>query len=503
MEAVHGIILGFSVLLEPVNILYCFIGSLFGTLIGVLPGIGPAGAIALLLPITFHGSPLSGIIMLAAIYYGAQYGGSTTSILVNIPGEASSVVTTLDGYQMARQGRAGPALGISAIGSFIAGTFSVIMLTIMAPRLARIAIKFGPPEYFGLMVLGMVIVTFLVSGSMVKSLLTIFVGVILGSIGLDVITGSSRLTFQIPDLFDGLGLVPVVMGLFGISEVLTNIEKSLTRGIYKRRIENLLPSLRDWAASKWAIIRGSLIGFFLGILPGGGAVISSFVSYAIEKKISKHPERFGTGLIEGVAAPEAANNSATGGAMIPMLTLGIPPNVVLAMLLGALMIHGTPPGPLMIKEHPELFWGIIASMYVGNAICLILNLPLIGLWVQVLKVPYKIMFPMILMFCLLGSYMINNSVVDMLTMLVFGIMGYLFKKYGYEVAPLALAFVLGPMLEMSLRQSLLMSDGSFLIFITRPIAGICLFFAFVLVVIPLFPYLRARRVHIAKMAEEE
>ncbi len=325
MELIHNVLLGFSVALQPANIFYCFIGCLLGTLIGVLPGIGPAGAIALLLPITFRSTPESAIIMLAAIYYGAQYGGSTTSILVNIPGEASSVVTCLDGYQMARQGRAGPALGIAAFGSFIAGTFSVIMLTLMAPSLANIAIKFGPPEYFGLMVLGMVIITFLASESILKAILMIFVGVVMGSVGLDVISGSPRLTFGIPELFDGLDLVPVVMGLFGIAEILTNIEKEMKRDLFERRIKNLLPTLKDWKASKWPIVRGSLIGFFFGILPGGGAVISSFISYAVEKKVSKHPEKFGTGLIEGVAAPESANNSATGGAMIPLLTLGIPP----------------------------------------------------------------------------------------------------------------------------------------------------------------------------------
>ena len=503
MEMIHNILFGFSVALQPANIFYCFIGCLLGTLIGVLPGIGPAGAIALLLPITFRSTPESAVIMLAAIYYGAQYGGSTTSILVNIPGEASSVVTCLDGYQMARQGRAGPALGMAAFGSFIAGTFSVIMLTLMAPSLANIAIKFGPPEYFGLMVLGMVIITFLASESILKAILMIFVGVVMGCVGLDVISGSPRLTFGIPELFDGLDLVPVVMGLFGIAEILANIEKEMKRDLFERRIKNLLPTLKDWKASKWPIVRGSLIGFFLGILPGGGAVISSFLAYAVEKKVSKHPEKFGTGLIEGVAAPESANNSATGGAMIPLLTLGIPPNVVLAMLLGALMIHGTPPGPLMLKEHPQVFWGIVTSMYVGNFMCLLLNLPLIGIWVQVLKVPYKILFPLILLFCLVGAYMINNSLLDMVSMVIFGIVGYLLKKYRYETAPLAIAFVLGPMLERSLRQSLSMSDGSFNIFLKSPLSASCLLIAAILLMLPLFPLLKRKRKSIVEMQKEE
>ena len=503
MELVHNILFGFSVVLQPTNIFYCFIGCLLGTLIGVLPGIGPAGAIALLLPITFRSTPESGIIMLAAIYYGAQYGGSTTSILVNIPGEASSVVTCLDGYQMARQGRAGPALGMAAFGSFIAGTFSVVLLTLMAPSLANIAIKFGPPEYFGLMVLGIVIITFLASESILKGILMILVGVIMGSVGLDVISGSPRLTFQIPELFDGLDLVPVVMGLFGIAEILTNIEKEMKRDLFERGIKNLLPTLKDWKACRWPIVRGSLIGFFLGILPGGGAVISSFISYAVEKKVSKHPEKFGTGLIEGVAAPESANNSATGGAMIPLLTLGIPPNVVLAMLLGALMIHGTPPGPLMLKEHPQVFWGIVTSMYIGNFMCLVLNLPLIRIWVQVLKVPYKILFPLILLFCLIGSYMINHSLLDMISMVVFGIVGYLLKKYRYDAAPLAIAFVLGPMLERSLRQSLSMSDGSFEIFLKSPLAGSCLLIATILLVLPLFPLMKRKRRKMVAIQKEE
>lgn len=493
MDFWHNILLGFSVILDPVNLFYCLIGVFVGTLIGVLPGIGPSATIAILMPATFKASPVSAIVMLAGVYYGAMYGGSTTSILVNIPGEGSSVVTCLDGYQMARQGRAGPALGICAFGSFIGGTLSVIALMLVAPQLARIATDFGPPEYFSLMILGITVLIFLASGSMPKALMMATVGVILGGVGIDGITGRPRLTFQIPDLADGIGLVPVAMGLFGIPELFENIEQAVRREIYEAKIKGLLPTLRDWMDSKGAILRGSTIGFFLGVLPGGGAIISSFVSYAVEKKFSKHPEKFGTGVIEGVAAPESANNAAVGGAMVPLLTLGIPPNVVMAILLGAFMIHGIQPGPLLIKDHPDMFWGIVASMYLGNIILLILNLPLIGIWVQILKIPYPILFPLILLFCLIGSYTANNSTFDMYIMLGFGVLGYLMRKFKYEAAPLILAYVLSPMMEMSLRQSLILSKGDFSIFILRPISAGCLVIAVMLLVSPLIPLLKKRR----------
>ena len=387
MDVVHHLVFGFSVVLTWSNLTYCFAGVLVGTLIGVLPGIGPVGAMSLLLPATFQSTPEAAIIMLAGIYYGAMYGGSTTSILVNIPGEAASVVTCLDGYQMARKGRAGPALGIAAFGSFIAGTSSILGLMLLAPPLSKFAVQFGPPEYFTLMVLGLTILIYLAHGSMPKALLMAAFGIVLGLIGLDSINARPRFTFDRMELMDGVGLVPVVMGLFGISEVLLNIEQEVRRQIFETKIKGLLPTVKDWRVSIGAIIRGSLLGFFLGILPGGGAVISSFISYAVEKKVSRHPEEFGEGAIEGVAGPEAANNAATGGAFIPLMTLGIPPNVVMAMLLGAFMIHGVQPGPLMMKQSPGLFWGVIVSMYIGNFMLLILNLPLIGLWVQVLKVP--------------------------------------------------------------------------------------------------------------------
>jgi len=498
MELLNYLGIGFSVALQPVNLLYCFVGVFIGTLIGVLPGIGPVGAMSLLLPTTFKATPEAAVIMLAGIYYGAMYGGSTTSILVNIPGEAASVVTCLDGYQMARRGRAGPALGIAAFGSFIAGTLSILGLMLLAPPLSRIAIQFGPPEYFTLMVLGLTILIYLAHGSMPKALIMAAFGIVLGLIGLDSINARPRFTFERMELVDGVGLVPIVMGLFGISEVLLNIEQAVRREVFETKIKGLLPTGKDWRESLGAMTRGSLLGFFLGILPGGGAVISSFISYAIEKRVSKHPEKFGKGAIEGVAGPEAANNAATGGAFIPLLTLGIPPNVVMAMLLGAFMIHGVTPGPLMMKQNPGIFWGVIVSMYIGNFMLLILNLPLIGMWVQVLKVPYKILFPLILLFCLIGVYSVSNAVFDIYIMILFGIVGYLMKKFDYEGAPLVLAFVLGPLMENNLRKSLIMSQGDFSIFFTRPLAAASLIVALFLLASPFIPYLRKKREEIPK-----
>jgi putative tricarboxylic transport membrane protein len=503
MDLNQSIFMGFQVALQPANLLFCFIGVLIGTLVGVLPGLGPVAAISLLLPTTFHMTPVSAIIMLAGIYYGAMYGGSTTSILVNIPGEAASVVTCLDGYQMARHGRAGPALGIAAFGSFIAGTIGVIGLMLIAPPLAEIALKFGPPEYFSLMIMGLTILTFLASGPMWKALLMAAFGLFLGCIGMDTITGSARFTFDVVELSDGVGLVPVVMGLFGISEVLLNVEQSIERSIFETKIKNLFPTLKDWADSIWAILRGTVIGFFLGVLPGGGAVISSFVSYAVEKKVSKYPEKFGTGIIQGVAGPEAANNAATGGAFIPLLTLGIPANSVMAILLGAMMIHGMQPGPMLVQEQPGLFWGAVTSMYLGNAMLLVLNLPLIGLWVKILKIPYPILFPLILLFCLIGAYSLNNSTVEVLMMVVFGIIGYLFKKFEYEAAPLVLALVLGPLMEAALRRSLLLSAGDPVIFLTRPISAVLMLISFFLLAYPLVPWLRAKRAVLPQEKTEE
>lgn len=498
MELLTYLQIGFSVALQPINLFYCFAGALIGTLVGVLPGIGPVGAMSLLLPVTFSASPEGAIIMLSGIYYGAMYGGSTTSILVNIPGEAAAVVTCLDGYQMARKGRAGPALGIAAFGSFIAGTLSVFGLMLLAPPLAKFALRFGPPEYFTLMVLGVTVLIYLAHGSMAKALIMAAIGIVLGLIGLDSISARPRFTFDQVQLLDGVGLVPVVMGLFGISEVLLNIEQVIRQEVFKTSLKGLLPTRKDWQDSAMPIARGSILGFLLGILPGGGGVIASFLSYGIEKKVSRHPERFGQGTIEGVAGPEAANNAATGGAFIPLMTLGIPPNVVIAMLLGAFMIHGITPGPLLMKEHPQMFWGVIVSMYVGNIMLLILNLPLIGIWVKILKIPYKILFPLILLFCLIGVYSVSNSVFDIYVMLIFGIFGYLIKKFEYEGAPLILAFVLGPMMEHNLRKSLIMSQGDFSLFFTRPLAAVFLIAALILLISPLIPWLRKKRKVIPK-----
>jgi len=494
MELLANLYQGFQICFSPINLLYCFVGVLLGTLIGVLPGIGPGAAIALLLPTTFRVSPVSAIIMLAGIYYGAMYGGSTTSILVNIPGEAASVVTCIDGYQMARQGRAGPALGISAFGSFIAGTLSVVGLMVLAVPLSNVALQFGFPEYFAIMCLGLSIVSYLGRGSIFKSLLMAALGVSLSFVGMDVVVGKPRFDFGLLVLGDGVGLIPLLMGLFGIAEVFSNIEEKVqAREIFQTKIKGLLPTVRDWKDSWAAITRGALLGFFLGILPGGGAVVSSFVSYAVEKKVSKHPEKFGTGAIEGVAGPESANNAATGGAFIPLFVLGIPSNVAMALLLGALMIHGLQPGPLLLQQHPEIFWGTVASMYIGNVMLLVLNLPLIGLWVKLLKVPYKILFPMILLFCLIGAYSENNNPADMLVMLFFGALGYLLRKYGYDLAPLVLAFVLGRQMEQAFRQSLILSDGSFWVFFSRPISAVAMGLAIFLLVSALIPAFKRKR----------
>ncbi len=485
--------LGIQVALQPVNLFYCFVGVFIGTLIGVLPGIGPVGAMSLLLPATFSVSPVGAIIMMSGIFYGAQYGGSTTSILVNIPGEASSVITCLDGYQMARKGRAGPALGMAAIGSFISGTISIVGLMVLAYPLAKAALSFGPPEYFVLMCLGLVILTFLTQGSMYKALMMALLGILLGFIGLDMFTATPRFTFGVNELMDGIGIVPLMMGLFGISEILVNIEQPLKRKIYETKIKGILPTLQDWVLCKWSVLRGTVIGFFLGILPGGGAVLASFVSYAIEKRVSKYPEKFGSGVIEGVAAPESANNAAAQSSFIPLLSLGIPPNVVMAVLFGGLLIHGIQPGPLLIRSHPEIFWGVVMSMYIGNVMLLALNLPLIGMWVKILKVPYTILFPLILLFCLIGVYSVNNSVLDIYLMILFGVVGYLMRKFDFEPAPLALAYVLSPLLETSLRQSLNISGGSFSIFFSRPISLVCMIFVIGLLVFQITSYAKKKK----------
>jgi putative tricarboxylic transport membrane protein len=503
METLNNLYIGFHVALIPTNLFFCFLGVVIGTLVGVLPGIGPVGAMALLLPATYGLALGPSLIMLAGIYYGAMYGGSTTSILVNIPGEAASVVTCVDGYQMARQGRAGPALGISAIGSFIGGTLSIIGLMIVARPLASAALKFGPPEYFALMCAGLIVLTYLTQGPIVRSLMMALVGLILGSVGLDMVVGAPRFTFGINELTDGVGVIPLVMGLFGVTEVFTNIELVVKREIFKTGIGNVWPSLKDYAQSKWAILRGSVLGFLLGILPGGGAILASFLSYGIEKKLSRTPERFGHGAIEGVAGPETANNAAAGGAMIPLLSLGIPPNVVMAMLFSAFIIHGVQPGPMLIKSSPDVFWGLVASMYVGNAMLVLLNLPLVGVWVQLLRIPYRILMPLILLFCLIGAYSLNNSTFEVSLMVFFGGMGYLMRKFGFEAAPLVLAFIMGPLLEQNLRQSLLISGGSFAIFVTRPIACTTLVIALVLLLSNVVPFMKKKREKVEEILAEE
>lgn len=470
MDVLSNIAGGFSVALMPMNLLLCFIGVLVGTLIGVLPGIGPAATIALALPITASLPATASVIMLCGIFYGAMYGGSTTAILVNIPGEAASAVTCVDGYQMARQGRAGRALGIAAFGSFIAGTLGVFLLMIVAPPLANFALRFGPPEMFAVMLMGLTTLSYLSSGSVVKAFISAVIGLLIGTVGTDI-SGAHRFTFGTRDFYDGVGLVPVLMGLFGIAEVLVNVEKIVVQKVYETKIKGLLPSREDWKASAGPIARGTAIGFGLGVLPGPGNTIASFVSYAIEKKLSKSPDRFGKGAIEGVAGPESANNSACAGNLIPFLTLGIPTSAVMAVIMGAFIIHGITPGPLLMRNNADLFWGVIASMYVGNVMLLVLNLPLIGLWVRVLKVPYGILFPLILVFCVIGSYATNNSFFDVNVMIFFGVVGYLMKKAGFEPAPLVMAYILCPFLEEAFRQSLIQSQGDFGIFLRSPISA--------------------------------
>ena len=493
LDSLSGLLFGFTITFQLENLFFCFAGCFVGTLIGVLPGIGPSGALAILLPATFYLSPSTAVIMLAGIYYGAMYGGSTTSILINIPGEAASVVTCLDGYQMARKGRAGPALGIAAIGSFIAGTSGVIGLMFLAPPLANFALKFSSPEYASIIICGLILVSYLGSGSIWKAFIMGAFGLLLGTIGSDPMDRLDRFTFGSFYLLEGLGLIPIIMGLFGISEILINLEEEEFRGILQEKIKNLFPNRRDWIDSTWPILRGTVIGFFVGIIPGGNTIISATMSYAVEKKVSKQPEKFGTGAIEGVAGPESANNSSVTGSFIPLLSLGIPTNAVMALLLASLMLHGVSPGPLLISQHPEIFWSVIASMYIGNLMLLALNLPLIGLWVKLLKIPYAYLFPFIFLFCLLGTYSLRNTVFDIGVMILFGIVGYLMRKFAYEPAPFILAFILGPMFEEHFRRSLIMSYGSFTIFFERPISLVFMFAAILLLLSSLVPWIKGKK----------
>jgi putative tricarboxylic transport membrane protein len=488
-ETLHNLYLGFSVALAPNVLLYAFAGCIIGTLVGVLPGVGPLAGISLLLPVSFGLDATSAMVLLAGIYYGAMYGGSTTSILMRIPGEAASVMTCIDGYEMTRNGRAGAALAIAAVGSYVAGTVSIIGLMLLAPSLAAFALRFGPPEYFALLLLGLLVLAYMSGGSMLKSLLMALLGLLFGMVGIDPMTGFSRFSYGLVELGDGIGVVPVAVGLFGLSEMLLTAGQSNAPVIKKPRLNELLPSREEWRDSLGPISRGTVLGFLIGIIPGSAHIISSFVSYALERRLSRHPERFGHGAIEGVAGPESANNSATSGAFVPMLALGVPSGPIPAVMIAAMMVHGVSPGPLLIAQQPELFWGFIASMYVGNVVLLILNLPAVGIFVNVLRIPYPFLYPAILMFCILGVYAVNGSVVDVGIMTAMGALGYVLRKFDFETAPVVLGLILAPMLEMSFRQSLSMSSGGYGIFVNRPIALVMLMVGVALLVLGSLPAL--------------
>lgn len=496
MDIAQGLLIGLAGALTPNTLLACFVGVLWGTLVGVLPGIGPVGGLVLLLPLTYKMDATAATVMMAGIYYGAMYGGSTTSILANIPGEVASVVTCIDGHQMAKKGRAGPALAIAAIGSFVAGTFATFGLALVAPPLVSVSLSFGPPEYFALVVLGLSMVSYLSGASVIKGLTMAVFGLMLGTVGMAVITGTYRYTFGILELSNGIGLVPVAVGLFGIGEVLSAIEGKMKTDVLQPNLfdfRKLMPSREDFRLATPAIARGSALGFFIGILPGPAAVMSSFMSYVVEKRVSKHPERFGTGVIEGVAGPESANNAAAGGAMIPLMALGLPYNVVTALMLNAMVVHGMQPSPLLMQKQPQFFWTVVASMYVGNAMLLVLNLPLVGLWASLLRIPYRYFFPVILLFCITGVYAVNYSVLDLQIMILFGILGYLMRKLDYPAAPVLLGLVLGPLLENALGQSMIISSGDPTIFVRRPISGTIISIALVLLILPAVRWIMGKR----------
>jgi putative tricarboxylic transport membrane protein len=492
MELLDNLILGFAVALSPQNLLFCFIGALVGTLIGVLPGIGPLATLAMLLPATFYLPPVGALIMLAGIYYGAQYGGSTTAILINLPGESSSIVTCLDGYQMARRGRAGAALAIAAIGSLFAGTVATFVIALASPPLSRLALQFLAPEYFALMVLGLIGSIVLAHGSVLKAVAMVLLGLLLGLVGTDINAGAERYTFGLPVLSDGIGFVPLALGLFGIAEIFVNLEKREKREP-DAVIGSLMPNREEIRAAVPAVLRGTVIGSILGVLPGGGALLSSFAAYAFEKKIARDPSRFGRGAVEGVAAPESANNAGAQTSFIPLLTLGIPSNPIMALMIGAMMIQGISPGPQVMANQPDLFWGIVASMWIGNLMLVIINLPLLGIWVKLLKVPYRLLFPSILLLCSVGVYSLNNSAFEVGLVAVFGLLGYLFYKLDCEPAPLILAFILGPLMEEYLRRALVVSRGDPLVFIQRPISLTLLLMAFALLLLVVLPNFRKTR----------
>jgi putative tricarboxylic transport membrane protein len=493
MEILQHLGLGFEVAFSATNLLYCLIGVFVGTAVGVLPGLGPVATIAMLLPATFGLPPISALIMLAGIYYGAQYGGSTTAILVNLPGESSSVVTAIDGYQMARNGQAGKALATAALGSFFAGTVSTVLLALFAPPLAELALKFGPAEYFSLMVLGLVASVVLASGSLLNAVGMVILGLLLGLIGTDVNSGAARYTFDLPEMADGVNFVIVAMGMFGIGEIVRNLEHDETRNLVMKKVSGLMLDKEDFKRIIAPVLRGTVLGSALGILPGGGAMLASFAAYSIEKKVSKNSAMFGKGAIEGVAAPESANNAGAQTSFIPMLTLGIPSNPVMALMIGAMIIQGIQPGPAVMTEQPALFWGLIASMWIGNFFLVVLNLPMIGLWVKMIMVPYHRLYPAILMFCAIGVFSLNNSDFDIWLMALFGLFGYICSKLGAEPAPMLLGFIIGPMMEEYLRRALLLSRSDPLVFVQRPISATMLALAVAAMVVVLLPALRQKR----------
>jgi putative tricarboxylic transport membrane protein len=503
VETFHNLMLGFQVALDPKVLSYAFAGCIIGTLVGMMPGLGPLAGISLLLPATFGLNPIIAMVLLGGVYYGAMYGGSTTSILMRIPGEAASVMTCVDGYAMTQRGRAGAALAISAIGSFVAGTLGVVGLMLLAPTLASFALRFGPPEYTALLLMGFFILAYMSGGSMAKTLAMAALGLMLGMIGIDAMSGYTRFSFGIVELGDGVGIVPVAVGLFGISEILLTAGQAAGPQVQRPRLRELMPSREEFRRSIGPITRGSVLGFLIGIIPGSAHVISSFVSYGVERRISKHPEEFGNGAIEGVAGPESANNSAATGAFVPMLALGIPTGPITAVMIAAVMVHGISPGPTLIQDQPDLFWGFVASMYVGNTVLLILNLPMVGLFVNLLRIPYVYLYPSILCFCILGCYSVSNSTVDVWIMLIMGGVGYLLRKFGYDLAPVALGLVLAPMFELSLRQSLAMSAGDYAIFVQRPIALTMLVFGLILFALGLKPLFSRKEDWRAKVGLDE
>jgi TctA family transporter len=496
MDLIANLSTGFGVAFTPINLMYAFVGCMLGTLIGVLPGIGPVATIAMLLPATYALPPVSALIMLAGIYYGAQYGGSTTAILVNLPGESSSVVTTIDGYQMARKGRAGPALAAAGLGSFFAGSVGTLILAAFAPPLTELAFKFGPAEYFSLMILGLIGAVVLASGSLIKAIAMIVLGLLMGLIGTDVNSGVARFSFDIPELTDGVGFVTIAMGVFGYGEIISNLSRPEDeREVFTAKVQGLFPTAEDFKRMIPAVLRGTTLGSLLGVLPGGGALLAAFAAYTIEKKTKLQPGEvpFGQGNIRGVAAPESANNAGAQTSFIPLLTLGIPPNAVMALMVGAMTIHNIQPGPQVMTSNPELFWGLIASMWIGNLMLVILNLPLIGMWIKLLSVPYRFLFPAIVLFCAIGVYSTNNNTFDIWMVAGFGFIGYLFLKLGCEPAPLLLGFILGPMMEENLRRALLLSRGDWSVFVTRPLSGGLLAAALLLLVIVLLPAVKSKR----------